>query len=140
MVAHLQDGVRYVRETALEVLRAQRALPDEHPTLWTVLVALLEDESDQLRSGVLAMLRGHPNFYSSLLSGPSAGSLFKALLRHSFEEQCSWYVEDGVSWVNEPEGIRSATIDDMEMFEDMVMNSWPPGIPLEEALEEGEIW
>ena len=140
VVAHLQDGVRYVRETALEVLRAQRALPDEHPTLWTVLVALLEDESDQLRSGVLAMLRGHPNFYSSLLSGPSAGSLFKALLRHSFEEQCSWYVEDGVSWVNEPEGIRSATIDDMEMFEDMVMNSWPPGIPLEEALEEGEIW
>ncbi len=43
-------------------------------------------------------------------------------------------------WVNDPDRIRNAKIDDMQLFKDMVMKSRPPGIPLGEASQEEEIW
>jgi len=75
------------------------------------------------------VLRGYKEFYFTLLSGRSAGSLFKILLSRSFKEQWSWYVEDGWSHVNGPDGVRNGGINDMKMFKNMVMESWPEGIP-----------
>ncbi len=85
-------------------------------------------ERSVLERGVL---RGYKEFYSTLLSGPSAGSLLKIFLSRSFEEQWSWYVEDGWSHVNAPDGVKNAGIHDMNVFKNMVMESWPEGIPLE---------
>lgn len=73
-------------------------------------------------------MRGYKEFYSTLLSGPSAGSLLKIFLPRSFEEQWSWYAEDGWCYVNAPDGVRNAGINDMKVFKYMVMESWPDGI------------
>ena len=161
VVALLKNEDYKVKRAALEFLGARPSLLDGRLTLWTAVAALLESENHEFEdlkndpefidydaqadnafigSTALAMLRGDPDVCSSLLSGPSAGLLLNAFLRCSFGEQCSWYVEDGVLWVNDPDRIRNAKIDDMQLFKDMVMKSRPPGIPLGEASQEEEIW
>ncbi|KAK4031799.1 hypothetical protein C8A01DRAFT_21045, partial [Parachaetomium inaequale] len=133
VITLLRDRNDYwiVRSAALQVLTAQSSLSDE---LLRDLSLLLESEI----AGDLAeaALRRYKEFYSSLLNGPSVGSLLKILLRRSFEEQWSWYIEDGASFVNAPDRVRNAGIDDMRVFKDMVMESWPRGIPLAEE----KIW
>lgn len=124
VVARLEDKNEGVSEAAVEVLRAQSSLSDE---LLTVLSLLLDSKS----VGGLAevVLRGYEEFYSTLLSGPSAGSLLKIFLSWSFEEQWSCYAEDGWCYVNAPDGVRNAGINDMKVFKNMVIESWPDGIP-----------
>jgi hypothetical protein len=130
-VALLRDENGGVRRAALGVLKAQSSLSDE---LLTALSLLLESES----AGSLAevALRVHKEFYSTLLCGPSAGSLLKIFLSRSFGEQWSWHVEDGWSSVNAPDGVRNAGINDMKVFKNRVMESWPQGIPSREE----KIW
>lgn len=105
-------------------LIAQSSLPNQ---ILTAVSLLLESES----TGDLAeaVLRRHKRFYTKLLSGPCVGSLLKIFLRRSFEEQWSWYVEERTSFVNAPDGVRNASIDNMKEFMDMVMKARPPGIP-----------
>ena len=124
VVTCLEDEDWDVRQAASDVLRAQSSLSDE---LLMALSLLLESE----KSGSLAetVLRGHWKFYSALLLGQSMRSLLTFLLRCSFEEQWSWYVEDGVFYINGPDEIRNHSIDNMEMFKDMVIRSWLQGIP-----------
>ncbi|KAK4149429.1 hypothetical protein C8A00DRAFT_46964 [Chaetomidium leptoderma] len=129
VVALLEDKDGGVRQAALEVLQAQPSISDEH---LSAVIALLEDGVGYVRQTVLGVLM---EFYSTLLNGPSAGSLLKFLLRRSFEERWSWYVEDGALCVNAPDRIRNVSIDDMDGFMDMVRKSWPPGIPSMAAVE-----
>ena len=131
VVALLQDEDEDVGTAARDVLTAQSSLSND---LLTALSELLESES----AGGLAeaILRGYREFYSTLFNGRSVGSLFEIFLRRSFDEQWSWHVEDGASYVNAPDGVRNAGIDDMKVFKDVVMKSWPRGIPSEEE----KIW
>jgi hypothetical protein len=124
VVALLRDEDWGVRWTASQILKAQSSLSDEP---LTALSLLLESET----AGSLAevVLKDHKEFYSTLLGGPFAGSLLKIFLSRSFEEQWSWYVEDGASYVNAPDGVRSAGINDMKVFKNMIMESWPQEIP-----------
>ncbi|KAK4139151.1 uncharacterized protein C8A04DRAFT_33378 [Dichotomopilus funicola] len=140
VVAFLGVEVRErVALVALEVLQTQPSLSDK---CLAAVAALLEDKNEvqSIKWAALSVLRRHDEGYSALLRGPSSGSLIQAFLSGNFEEQWSWYVEDGASWINGPDGVRNAGIDDMEMFKDMVMEAWPCGIPLQRASEEGDIW
>ena len=125
MVARLEDQDRSVRGAALDILKSQSSLSGE---ILTAVARLLESES----AGDLAesVLRRHKDFYSTLLSGRFVGSLLQILLRRSFEEQWSWYVEDKLSYFNAPDGIQKAIIDDVEEFKDRVDKAMPRGIPL----------
>ncbi|KAK4038962.1 hypothetical protein C8A01DRAFT_47479 [Parachaetomium inaequale] len=105
VVAFLEDENRHVRLAALGVLQAQPSISDER---LAALSLLLDSESAGGPAEVI--LRGYKEFYSTLLNGPSVGSLLKIFFSRSFEEQWS-------------------CIDDMEGFMDMVRTSWPPGIP-----------
>ncbi len=142
MVALLQDEDDTIRLAALRALKTRLLLLDEYPTLWPAVAALLEDEDDRVRSAAaaLSVMKGHYQFFTSLLNGPSAGSLLKVLLPRSFEEQCSWHVDGRTSWVTTPEGSHIPLIDDMEGFKNTVVKSWPRGIPLEKASQAGQIW
>ncbi|KAM0424167.1 hypothetical protein ACHAPT_010536 [Fusarium lateritium] len=124
VVQRLDDEDSGVQWVALKVLQKQSSLSDE---LLTAVARQLESES----AGTLAeaVLRKHETFYSTLLSGPHAESLFKVLLRRAFEEQWSWYVEDGRSCINTPDGVRYAGIENMEEFMDMVNKARPPSAP-----------
>jgi HEAT repeat protein len=124
VVPLLEDEKEDVRRAAVEFLQAQPSISDEH---LTGLSRLLDSE----RAGGLAeaVLRGYKEFYSTLLEGPSAEALLKILFPRSFEEQWSLYVEDGVSYLNTPDGVRQASVDDVEGFMDTVRKSLPPGIP-----------
>lgn len=70
-----------MRRAALEVLRMQTSLSDN---ILTAVARLLGSES----VGDLAevVLRKHKNFYSTLLSSLSIGSLFKILFCCAFKE------------------------------------------------------
>lgn len=124
VVQRLDDEDSNVRRAALEVLRMQSSLSDE---ILTAVAGLLGSKSERNLAEVV--LRKHENFYSTLLSGPSVGSLFKILLRRAFAEQWSWYIEDRKSCVNMPDGIRSNRIDNMEEFMDLIIKARPPDTP-----------
>ena len=75
VVALLKDETWNVRNASIKVLEAQPSLSYE---ILTVLSLLLDSKS----AGGLAevILRGYKEFYLTLLSGPSAGSVFKIFL------------------------------------------------------------
>ncbi|KID83128.1 nacht nucleoside triphosphatase [Metarhizium guizhouense ARSEF 977] len=114
----------WVQTFALQTLEKQSNLPDE---ILTAVARLLGSES----VGPLAevILRKYDDFYFTLLASPSAGSLFKTLLRRAFGEQYSWYIEYGRSCVNMPDGVRSTSIDNMQEFVALIDEARPPGIP-----------
>ncbi|KPM36166.1 hypothetical protein AK830_g10416 [Neonectria ditissima] len=126
IVQRLGDENSDVQRTALCILHKQSVLPGD--TLATVARML------QL-GGILGglaerVLRKHEAFYSSLLNGPHLGPLFQVLMHRAFKQQWSWYIEDGRSCINMPDGMRSADIEDLEEFMDTVIKARPSGIPL----------
>ncbi|KAK4087877.1 hypothetical protein Purlil1_7635 [Purpureocillium lilacinum] len=125
VVQRLNDHDGDVRRDAVEVLGKQPSLSNE--TL--AAVAWLLDSGS---GGDLAEreLRKHKAFYSNLLSGPLVGPLVKVLSRRAFVEQYSWYIEDGRSTVNTPDGVRSARIDNVGEFMDLIIKARPAGAPL----------
>ncbi|KAK7414261.1 hypothetical protein QQX98_006858 [Neonectria punicea] len=125
VVQRLDDEDLFIREAALRTLQNKSSLSDE---ILLAIVQRLEFEDE----GYLAeaVLRKHEDFYSTLLSGPYVGSLFKILLRRAFEEQYSWHVEDGRSCVHMPDGVIRATLENEKEFRDMANEARPPGTPL----------
>ncbi|KAK3299591.1 armadillo-type protein [Chaetomium fimeti] len=124
VVALLQSWNEYVRQAASRILQRQPSLSDECLKALSLLLAF-----ENGGGPAEVVLRGHEEFYSTLLSGPSARSLYSIHFARSFEEQWSWYVEDGALCVNAPDGIRKGNIDNMEAFVDMVRKSRPRGFP-----------
>ncbi len=92
VVARLEDEDGDVRRAALQVLGGQSNLPE---AAVAAVAARLEDEAGNIRSAAAEVVLR--TFHSTLLNGPFVGSLYKVLLRRSFNEQWSWYVEDGKS-------------------------------------------
>ncbi|KAK7428296.1 hypothetical protein QQZ08_005193 [Neonectria magnoliae] len=129
VVQRLNDKASGVREAALWVLQEQSSLSDGLPNnILTTLAQQLEVKN----VGDLAekVLRKHEDFYSTLLSSPYVGSLFKVLFCRAFEEHWSWYVEDGRSCVHMPDGVRNAILENGKEFREMVNKARPPGTPL----------
>ncbi|RYP46465.1 hypothetical protein DL768_007335 [Monosporascus sp. mg162] len=97
------------------------------PEILETIALLLECE----RASELAetILRRHTKFYSTLLNGRYVKPLYKILLRRSFKEQWSWYIDNDngepISCVNMPDGFRKAHIDNEQEFRDMIDKARP---------------
>ncbi|PFH61127.1 hypothetical protein XA68_18134 [Ophiocordyceps unilateralis] len=117
-------GDRLLLKTVLGLLMHQSELSEE---ILTAAAQLLESE----RAGHLAeaVLRKHERFYSTLLVGSSAGSLLKTLSRLAFGEQVSWYIQNGRSCINMPDGIRTFGIDDEEELMNLLNEARLPDAP-----------
>lgn len=131
VIACLDDLHWRVRSAAVDVLKAQSSLAGETVA---AVVACLDDPDLDIRQAAeivlaKAILR-HGKLYSTLLSGPFVASLYKILSQRSFKKQLSWYVEDRISYVNMPDRVTNARIDNMEEFIYMVNKARPPGILL----------
>ncbi|KAI9764403.1 MAG: hypothetical protein M1839_005897, partial [Geoglossum umbratile] len=124
IVARLGDEDEGARQAAAEALSSQPSMSEE--ILQAVALLLESEKASEL---VEAILRKHKEFYSTLLNGPFAKSLYQILLRRSFKEHWSWYVEDGMSCVNMPDGVRKALIDNQQAFKDMINEARPADIP-----------
>ncbi|KAF4337556.1 peptidase C14 [Fusarium beomiforme] len=105
VVERLEDPKRYVRRAAMDVLHRQSTL--SKAILQAVALRL---ESENARDLAEDILRRHGEFYSTLVNGRFVKSLYRILLRRSFEEQVSWYVEDGSSCILMPGGCRRASL------------------------------
>ncbi|KAI9778341.1 MAG: hypothetical protein M1839_008128 [Geoglossum umbratile] len=86
VVARLEDEYTLVIQAAVKALGSQSSLFDE---IFKAIAVLLE--SKKASELAEAILRKHEEFYSTLLNGPFAKSLYQVLLRRSFEEHWSWY-------------------------------------------------
>ncbi|KAF7502799.1 hypothetical protein GJ744_005036 [Endocarpon pusillum] len=123
VAARLEDKQRYVREATVEALRSQSTLPEE---ILAAVAARLEDEEKRVRWAAEDMLRRHKSFYCSLLSSPHAIFLYKTVLRRSFKEQLSWYIDDSHFCINMPEGIMMIPIDSQHIDVRAIISEGPP--------------
>lgn len=64
-------------------------------------------------------------------------SFCRILLRLSFEEQLTWYVEDGDSYVNMSEDIRRVSISRRNNYVEAMVNARPANYPLISSVKEG---
>ncbi|KAL6406461.1 peptidase C14 [Ilyonectria robusta] len=105
---HQHEDVRYA---AVEALGSRSVLPEE---ILKAVAARLEDQDEDqdedIRRAAEAVLRRHTEFYRTLLNGPYVPSLYGILLQRSFNEQLSWYIDDGYSCVNMSEDTRRLSI------------------------------
>ncbi|KAH8748415.1 hypothetical protein F5883DRAFT_239074 [Diaporthe sp. PMI_573] len=130
----LDDKDRNVRRAAVWVLGGRSDLSDE---LVSAVARRLDDEDKYVRNAAVEVLRGRSDLsdklLSAVLSSPLIGSLYQNLLMLGFEEQWSWYIENGTFCVNMPDGTR---IDNIE-FMDMAIKARPPGFP---SMDVGSQW
>ncbi|KAL7784928.1 hypothetical protein V8C37DRAFT_413165 [Trichoderma ceciliae] len=131
IVARLEHKDQAIRETAIEALRWQSALPKE---ILEAIAARLEDKNKVIREAAETILRRHREFYCTLLNGPDVTSLYKVLLKRSFEEQLSWYIDDGNSCINMLEGTCIGTsIDNHNDVKAKIENARPTNFPVGRA-------
>ncbi|KAH7124211.1 armadillo-type protein [Dactylonectria macrodidyma] len=107
VAARLEDQDWHVRRAAAQALGSQPALPEE---ILKAVAARLEHQDEHVRWVAEAVLRRHAEFYRTLLNGPYVPSLYGILLQQSFNEQLSWYIDDGDSCINMSEDIRRLSI------------------------------
>ncbi|KAH8714733.1 nacht nucleoside triphosphatase [Ilyonectria robusta] len=110
-VAQLEDGNWKVRVDALEELRSRSDLSEK---ILTAVAARLGDKHPSVQMSAWSVMRKNAKSYYTLLSGPHATSLYRFLFRQSFKEQLSWYIDDGHSCVNMPEGITRISIENQQ--------------------------
>ncbi|KAH7160538.1 peptidase C14 [Dactylonectria estremocensis] len=107
VAARLEHEDEDVQRAAADALASQSALPEE---ILKAVAARLEHQRQYVRRAAEAVLRRHAEFYRTLLNGPYVPSLYGILLQQSFNEQLSWYIDDGESCVNMSEDIRRLSI------------------------------
>ncbi|KAK1773340.1 nacht nucleoside triphosphatase [Copromyces sp. CBS 386.78] len=126
VVARLGHGNWRVRLAALCVLRAQSSLSNE---LLRAAVACLEDEDWSVRKASLLVLQAQSSLSDDLFNEQFVESLFKFLLRGSFDKEWIWYVIDKKSRIKMPEWIGRTNIGDGKEFMNMIRRARPLGIP-----------
>ncbi|PTB39549.1 hypothetical protein M441DRAFT_70668 [Trichoderma asperellum CBS 433.97] len=116
-----------VQEAAMKPLRKQLSLPDE---VLNVIAAQLDEESFSAELAE-SILRKHREFYLTLLlESPYSPSLYKVLLRRSFREDLSWYIDDdGNSFLNLPGDSGRTLIDKQYDMRAIIQEVRPANFP-----------
>lgn len=110
VVARLEDIDGDVRQAAVRVLEGQSALPEE---VLKAVAARLEDQDIGVRWAVVDALGGQSALPKEVL-GQFAKSLYPIWLEMSFQEHLSWYVADGISYIDMPVGLRKTRLEDQQ--------------------------
>jgi HEAT repeat protein len=113
----------------MDVIRAlsqQSTLPYE---FFKYVAAQLESDSDYIRETAETALRRHGEFYCSLFKGSYIKSIYRILLQKSFEEQLSWYVDDGNIYINMPEDILRISIEEHDDIKATIETARPANFP-----------
>ncbi|KND89959.1 hypothetical protein TOPH_05346, partial [Tolypocladium ophioglossoides CBS 100239] len=105
----LGNEVWYVREVALRVLGKQSCLSDE---IITTIVQRLGDEDQDVRAAALGVLEKQSSLSDEIIT---------TIVQRIGDEYGSI--------VNMPDGVRSAGIDNVEEYMDMVIKARPPNAP-----------
>ncbi|KAH6999382.1 hypothetical protein EDB80DRAFT_650193 [Ilyonectria destructans] len=113
VAARLEDKAISVRSAAVQILGRQSDLSEK---ILTAVAARLEDEDWQVRMTAESIMRKNAESYCTLLGSPCATSLYRSLLRQSFKEQLSWYIDDGHFCVNMPEDITRISIQNQQNY------------------------
>ena len=127
LAGRLEDEDEYIRELAVEALGGQSPLPE---AILTALVARLDDESQGVqRAAARTILRIHLELYPNIINGRFIGLLYGVLLRKTFGEQCSWYIEGEQLYINGSSGIIGLGIGNVQDVIDVIERARPPGMP-----------
>lgn len=111
----------------LSGFRTFEKLPNE---VFQVLTCWLEDDSE-VTLLAFPLLWRHEEFYNTLLGGPKTPVLYEHILKESFYDPISLYVEDGYLCVNKPGGIRKGRIDNTRCdIVAEIKKKRPPNYPL----------
>ncbi|KKP06021.1 peptidase C14 [Trichoderma harzianum] len=127
VAARLEEKEKYIRYGATKALLNQPALPDE--ILKTVALRL-EDHDESVQAAAEDIIRRHEEFYFTLLKGDYSTALYKVLLRRSFKEHLSWYIDDGHLCINMAEGIRRVSIDTHDDIMAAIEKARPANFPI----------
>ncbi|RDW91693.1 hypothetical protein BP5796_02858 [Coleophoma crateriformis] len=100
IVALLKDKYPSVRRAVVDALAKQPALS---PEVLEAIVALLKDEDSFLREAVVDALAKQPALKSELI-GENIESFYRSWVERSFVTHTSWYIVNGVSYVDMPHG------------------------------------
>ncbi|PMB65569.1 NACHT, LRR and PYD domains-containing protein 3 [Beauveria bassiana] len=112
VTARLNDEDKYVRTAAVEALGTRAALPDG---VIIALAARLDDEEWCVRrTAVGALMRRHEKLCRTILDGSLIAPVYKTLIKRSFEEHLSWYIDNGKSCINMSDRISELSIDAAE--------------------------
>ncbi|KAJ3488535.1 hypothetical protein NLG97_g6181 [Lecanicillium saksenae] len=102
----LEDECQIMREKAVKIIGSRSPLPDE---VLTALGRRFNDENRFVRdTAISAFMRNHDRVYRKR---HLVVLLYKALLIRSFQEHTSWYIKDGTTFIDTPEGISKFAID-----------------------------
>ncbi|KAH7113146.1 hypothetical protein B0J13DRAFT_574779 [Dactylonectria estremocensis] len=126
VAARLEDEDSDVREAAVEALRERSDLPED---MLKAVAARLKDKEPRIRWAANAALLRHEKYYLTLLKGAYATYLYKVLLQRSFEEQSSWYTEDGNFCFNVQEDIKRMSLDTHHDVTAMINKARPTNFP-----------
>ncbi|PNP52850.1 hypothetical protein THARTR1_06691 [Trichoderma harzianum] len=122
----LNDDNKFIQKAAIKVLGRHTVLPDK---ILRALAARLEDKTESVRDAAEFAIRRHGEFYSTLFRGPYIAFLYDILIRKSFEEHLSWYIDDGYACINSPEGIMKLPIDEHNEFRAVLKRAQPANFP-----------
>ncbi|KAK4079164.1 hypothetical protein Trihar35433_269 [Trichoderma harzianum] len=120
------DSYDSIQKAVINVLSRQTVLPDK---ILRALAARLEDKTEFVRYAAESAIRRHGEFYSTLFRGPYLAPLYDILIRKSFEEHLSWYIDDGYACINSPEGIMKLPIDEHNEFRAVLKKAQPANFP-----------
>lgn len=127
VAAQLDDESGMVRQAAVKTLCSHASLPDG---MLRVVAARLNDEREHVRSAAATLLLRKANINRIHYSQPTIASLYKVLLERSFEEQICWWIDQGNSRIDVPEGIRQFPTDQHQnSIRDWVNEARPTDCP-----------
>lgn len=126
LTTQLNDEKPYIRRWIIRVLNRQPTLLNE--TL-KALTLRLKDHNESVQEAAEAVIRRHEELYCTLLKGEYVTSIYKILLRQSFQEQLSCYIEDGHFCLNMPEGIRRVSIGKHDNIMNVITSARPANFP-----------
>ncbi|EHK20358.1 uncharacterized protein TRIVIDRAFT_192935 [Trichoderma virens Gv29-8] len=97
IILRLEDEDEEVQVAALEALGKQPALPNN---LLKDIAAHLDDKYPRVREAAIYALRPQSPLSNEILQN----IILRVLLRRSFKEQLTWYIDNGHSCIDMPEG------------------------------------
>lgn len=128
LVSQLDDGNSHVRQAAVGALGRQSSLPDN---ILQTLIFKLDDHLLEIGFQVEEVLRKHDSFYSTFprLHTQTLLTLYRIWVIKAFSGQSSFYMRDGVLYIDAPDRRRRIPLQRGEVFKEFLTAVTEMGSP-----------